>query len=773
MKLTKKTLLWLIPAVIIIIVICIIVFRSSTSYDGKIYSAINSQITIERDKNGLAFVKAETLNDAYFAIGFLHGQDRLPQAEYIRAIACGRLSELIGDEALFLDRLSLIIGFPAKAENIISKLKSPYSEYLNYYVNGINASKRELKNSHDLKGLSSSEWKLRDVISILLLVEWSESFLNNKKLIFPISDKLNTQKLKQIIPEELLYQYPDEERNLVNLLVKIRKTLSQWIGHFQDGFAFYVSGENMADGKSVSGFTLDGPMSIYPKWYPVSLTVGSGDKINNKIDGVTACGLPFIFFGKNRDISFFGFNLNIETQDFYIERTRVVNRVQQFYSNGQWNNFTLRNENLFLSQKQKSKNESVLSVRSTDIGPVISDLNTGKEEDFSCLTINSIYPNESYITALFDLPVADSIGKAKNLVWNIQSLPRIYLFASNDDALSVYSGRIFQRNMKRLFFDSSVFSGGFADISGYGKKFAANNFVIGSRIFEDVPGFIRDRSVYNDSDRYSRIITMIDKEDYLSPKDITDLLNDTYSGIAEKFVSVFTPVLNQLPIPSAKLSKIYFSNWNYGMDTESVAATIFNTILIFMIEETVRDEMGNSTHILMENYNYMINKFYDLFLTGNSILFDDVTTKDAVESRDDIFNRAFLKTLKYLSKMRGPEMENWGWGTLHRGHFNMPLGRNSFFGDKADTFRDTGIAGGSSTIKNGSVSSVNLLAPADISVLSGIFYQDLQLSFVSLPVSQSLDPDSEYFRNYNNSSEFVSIDSGETIHSLMLLTGKK
>jgi penicillin G amidase len=771
MKLTKKSLFYFIPAVIVVVLV-IIVFKGSTSYEGEIYSAINSQIIVERDKNGFAFVKAESINDAYFAVGFLHGQDRLPLVEYFRAIACGRLSELIGDEGQFLDKFSLIIGFSRKAENMTAKLKSPYIDYLNSYVKGINASKKELKSNGSLKGLASSDWTAKDVISILLLFDWSESFLNNKKLIFPLSDKLNTQKLKQIIPEELLYQYSDDERNLVNLLTKVRNTVSKWIGPFQDGFAFYVSGVNMADGKSVSGFSLDGPISVYPKWYPVNIILSSGDKIINKIEGVTAAGLPFIFFGKNKDISFFGFNLNVEAQDFYIERTRVINRVHQYYRNGIWNNFTSVNENILSGSRQKNKDDSKLSVRSTDIGPVISDLNE-KEEDSTCLTIYSLSPDESYVSALFDMPIADTISKARNIVWNIHSLPRVYLFTTNEDAVCVYSGKIFQRNLRKFFFDSSEFTGITLNLSDYNKKSIANNIIIGNKIFEDALIVIRDRAVYRDVDRHSRFNDLIDREDFLSPKDITDSLSDTHSLTAERFISVFLPILNQVPLPSAKLSKIYFSNWNYNMDTESVAATIFNTILINMLEETVRDEMGNSTQLILKNYDYLIDKFYNLVQAGNSALFDDINTKDSIETRDNIFDRAFLKTLKYLNKQCGPEMENWKWGSLHKGHFNMPLGKHSFFGEKTDKFKDIGIAGGTSTVKNGNVSAINLLAPTNISVLSGIFYLDLQLSFFSLPVSQSLDPDSEYFRNYNNSSEFVSIDPAETIHTLVFLPVKK
>ena len=773
MKIPKKSLIYIIPVIIIMAAVIVIIFiNKPTSYEDKIYTAVGSEIIIERDKNGIPFIKAATINDAYFAVGFLHGQDRLPLLEYFRAIASGKLSELIGDRGTFLDKLSLTVGFARQAENITAKLKSPYAEYFNSYVTGINKAKDEYRTDIPLRGIAATEWTLKDAVSILLLFDWSDAYLNNKKLMFPVPGKLNPKMLKEIIPADLLYQYSDDERNIVNLLLEIKKTVGRRIGRFQEGFAFYVSAENMTDGKSVSGFTLDGPMSVYPKWYPVSISLGTGDSGINKIEGVTASGLPFIFFGRNRDISFYGFNLNVETQEFYVERTRVQNRVQQYYRNGAWNNFTVLNDNFLTGVRGEDNKESLFKPRATDIGPVISDL-SGKDDDYYCLVINSLTPDETYIKSLFDLPLADSIAKAKITVRNINSLPRLYLFTSSDDADCAYSGKTSATYFRKLFLDSSVYSGAAADLSFYNIKLKASINVIGDKIFENAPRIIQDRLVYGEADRNSRIKSLLEREAYLSPKDIAASLNDASSPVAERFIAIFNPILSQVPVPSAKLSRIYFSNWNYSLDTESVAATIFNTMLINMLEETIRDEMGNSTGLLMENYNYLLDNFYVLLSSGNSTLFDDITTKDSIEDRDDIFNRAFLKTLRYLNKQCGPEMEQWKWGNVHKGHFRMPLRRQSFFEKQSDRFEDVGMPGGASTVKKGDIGTKDLLAPGNISVISGIFYQDLQLSFFSLPVSQTLDPNSEYFRNYSNSGEFVSFDSNEVLHRLVLAPAEK
>src|SRR5262245_31326310 len=68
---------------------------------------------IRRDGHGVLHVEAQDDADAWFGLGFCHGQDRSFQLEfYLRAIR-GTLAELFGVEALGADRLSRPIGFHA------------------------------------------------------------------------------------------------------------------------------------------------------------------------------------------------------------------------------------------------------------------------------------------------------------------------------------------------------------------------------------------------------------------------------------------------------------------------------------------------------------------------------------------------------------------------------------------------------------------------------------------------------------------------------------
>jgi acyl-homoserine lactone acylase PvdQ len=162
-----------------------------------------------------------------------------------------------------------------------------------------------------------------------------------------------------------------------------------------------------------------------------------------------------------------------------------------------------------------------------------------------------------------------------------------------------------------------------------------------------------------------------------------------------------------------------------------------------------------------------------MLVTGNSPLFDDINTREKVELRDNIFDRALMKTLRYLNKHNGPIMENWKWGSFHKRHFTIPLGKESLFKRKESNLPPVEIPGDNSTLNKGDISAINMLKPRNISVMSGLFFLDLHLSFFALSVSPSIDINSEYFRNYSKLSGFINIETAETIYKLQLLPYKK
>jgi penicillin amidase len=67
-------------------------------------AGLDGPVEIVRDADGVPHIFATTDHDAIFALGYVHAQDRLWQMEMNRRIGAGRLSEILGEQALPTDK---------------------------------------------------------------------------------------------------------------------------------------------------------------------------------------------------------------------------------------------------------------------------------------------------------------------------------------------------------------------------------------------------------------------------------------------------------------------------------------------------------------------------------------------------------------------------------------------------------------------------------------------------------------------------------------------
>ncbi len=129
----------------------------------------SAEITIARDRWGIPHVRAITDADAWFGLGFCHGQDRGFQLELLARAGRGRLAELLGAGALPLDRLSRTLGFHRQAVAQLPVLDSDIRGALDAYVAGVNAAIGAGPRPHELVLLRShpSPWTPHDVLAFL------------------------------------------------------------------------------------------------------------------------------------------------------------------------------------------------------------------------------------------------------------------------------------------------------------------------------------------------------------------------------------------------------------------------------------------------------------------------------------------------------------------------------------------------------------------------------------------------------------------------------
>ena len=112
MRLVKWTLATLLALLLLAVAAAAVyVWRSHPTLDGEIRApGLKAPVQLRRDASDVTHIQAQSLADAYFALGWVHAQERGWQLEFNRRVMHGRLSELFGPATLDTDRTLRKLG---------------------------------------------------------------------------------------------------------------------------------------------------------------------------------------------------------------------------------------------------------------------------------------------------------------------------------------------------------------------------------------------------------------------------------------------------------------------------------------------------------------------------------------------------------------------------------------------------------------------------------------------------------------------------------------
>src|SRR5580698_2339184 len=108
--------------------------------DGSVaVPGLSAKVRVIRDGHGVPTIEASTLEDLFFAQGYVTAQDRLWQMDMMRRAAAGELSEVIGEATLKIDRTQRVLGLRVVAEAAEKNVTGRDRSYLEAYARGVNA----------------------------------------------------------------------------------------------------------------------------------------------------------------------------------------------------------------------------------------------------------------------------------------------------------------------------------------------------------------------------------------------------------------------------------------------------------------------------------------------------------------------------------------------------------------------------------------------------------------------------------------------------------
>jgi penicillin amidase len=127
-------------------------------------------VTIYRDRWGIPHIRAAGNGDAWFALGFVHAQDRLFQMDLNRFRALGRSAEWLGESAVAADALVRRLGMQAACQRDYAALGDDARAMLDRYVAGVNAYLRAdapLPVEYRLLGVEPEIWEPWHSIAVM------------------------------------------------------------------------------------------------------------------------------------------------------------------------------------------------------------------------------------------------------------------------------------------------------------------------------------------------------------------------------------------------------------------------------------------------------------------------------------------------------------------------------------------------------------------------------------------------------------------------------
>ncbi len=172
MKLIKNIVLAFIVAIALVILgLWLYTMTLKPKYNGEIALAgITDKTSVYFDENGIPHIYASSNEDGYKVLGYVHAQDRLWQMELVRRIAPGRLSEILGEDLISVDRFFKGIGLEDNTRKVIENLDKTslaYS-YTMAYLEGVNAFIKEGDTPIEftLLGIEKEAYTLEDVLNV-------------------------------------------------------------------------------------------------------------------------------------------------------------------------------------------------------------------------------------------------------------------------------------------------------------------------------------------------------------------------------------------------------------------------------------------------------------------------------------------------------------------------------------------------------------------------------------------------------------------------------
>lgn len=145
--------------------------------EGTLRAGVGAPVTIRRDQWGVPYIEAQSSLDAFFAHGFVLGQDRAFQLDLYTRLGRGRLAELVGKDGLHPDQVARRLGFERTGKAQFALLDAQVQAEHAAFARGVNAGIDSSPRAHEfaLTGGTPLRFEATDPLVILQFLAFAFS----------------------------------------------------------------------------------------------------------------------------------------------------------------------------------------------------------------------------------------------------------------------------------------------------------------------------------------------------------------------------------------------------------------------------------------------------------------------------------------------------------------------------------------------------------------------------------------------------------------------
>ena len=693
---------------------------SLPEYNGTITSEhITSNVEIYRDSMAIPYIIAKNDEDAAFALGYVHAQERLFTMDLARRAGAGRLSEILGTETIPFDMMFRTVGIKRMAGMIRDRMDRHSLKILEAYSKGVNLYIDKAKGHYpvefDILNYTPYKWKPLDCLIIGRMMAWELNISWWTDIVFSeLVQKLGEDRVKEILPdypENAPYVIPSElkkmakiSNNLIDTDRKFRKFFGIEGTHI--GSNNWVVNKNM----SVSGAPIiaNDPHLAYSapgKWY--TAVVRSNDW---NAEGYTFPGVPVFVIGKNQNISWVLTNIMLDDADFYAEK--IDSSGKNYFYENKWHPLQIIKDTV----KVKDSASVAFTIRLTDHGPIISGIHPYKilypESGIDTSAVSMRWTAQDFsdeFTAFLRINKAQNWKEFKAAFATYAVPGQNFVYGDREGNIGyIFGGKLPLRGNQNPTF---VFDGtnskndwkGYVPADKIPDLFNPHENYIASANNKTLKKFkYHISNLWEPPSRIERITQLLHSKSKHSVSDFMKYQMDFVSPYAKKLTRYILGAFKDIKINdrNLKLTIELFQNWNYEMNQYSQVPSIYAVFFNHLLQNIYKDKMG---HDIYNEYLFLTNVPYrsimQLMEKPDSWWFDNQATPQ-VENRDEIIRISLSEALSDLENKYGKNLKEWQWGRMHHVIFKHAF---SGFSSIVDNIIDIGpfeIGGDGTTIFN-------------------------------------------------------------------------